>query len=172
MSRKVITGDKELEATLATLADKAADRVAKSALGAALTVAARAMKKAAPIGQTRTLRDSIGKRNERNKRNGIHTAKAGINVGKRKKKPDAGKVINAPHAHLVALGTQRRQRTKLGGLFAGIKNPTQEQLSTGVMPSNPFIKRAYEASRAVARTAAQRRAAKALAREAAKAAKR
>lgn len=173
MARKILTGDKELERTLKTLADKAADRVAKGTLGAGLTVIAREMKRDAPVGKTGHLKSEIGKRNERNKRKGLYEAKAGIGVGKRKKpksqKGQTQRIAGAPHGHLVGLGTKPRTRKKLGGRFAYIKNPTSQQLSTGTMPANPFVKRAYHAARSSAETAMQKRAAKALAREAAKA---
>ena len=168
MARKILTGDVEIEKTLKQLADKAADRVARNALGAALTVVAKVMKKTAPVGTTGSLKASIGKRNEKGKRRGIYTAKAGINVGKRSKKTEKRL---APHSHLVALGTKPRFRKSLGGRFAGIANPSQQQLSTGVMPSNDFIKRAYESSREAAQSAMRRRAEKSLARELEKAKK-
>lgn len=167
MARMILTGDKELEATLKTLADKAADRVARSVLGAGLTVIARAMKAAAPVGKTGAVKASIGKRNERKKRTGVFEAKTGVNVGKKTKRK--GKF--APHAHLVALGTKPRVRKTIGGKFGYIKNPSQQQLSTGTMPSNPFVKRAYETSRAAAATRMQIQSIKALEREAKKARK-
>ena len=173
MARKILTGDKELEATLKELADKAADRVAKSALGAGLNVIRRAIKKAAPVGPTGNLKASIGKRLEKGKRGRAFTAKAGINVGRKtKKEKTTGIMARAPHAHLVALGTQRRSRKTLGGKFANIVNPTSEQLSTGTMPANPFVKQAAASAQGAAAIAMRKQAAKALAREAAKAAKR
>jgi len=170
MARKFLTGDKELEAMLKSLADKAADKIAKSALGAGLTVIRKAIKKAAPVGPTGNLKASIGKRLEKGKRGGVMTAKAGINVGKKtKKEKTTGIMARAPHAHLVALGTQRRSRKTLGGKFATIVNPTPEQLATGTMPANPFVKQAAESAMGAASIAMRKQAAKALAREAAKA---
>ena len=171
MARKILTGDKELEATLKKLADKSADRVARSVLGAGLTVIAKAMRNAAPVGKTGSVKASIGKRNQRNKRKGLFEAKAGVNVGKKKKQLSTA-IATAPHGHLVALGTKPRFRKSIGGRFGYIKNPSQQQLSTGTMPSNPFIKQAYESARGNAAAAMKKRAEKALAREAIKAAKR
>lgn len=162
MARVYLTGDKELEATLSRLADKAADRVARSALGAGLTVLVKAMRKAAPVGPTGNLRRSIGRRLESRKRSGRLIAKAGVNVGK----GAVRKGRTAPHSHLVAMGTQRRSRKRLGGQFAGIADPTPQQLSTGTMPANPFIRRATESSRSAVALAMRKRAEKKLAQEA------
>jgi hypothetical protein len=175
MARKIITGDKELEASLRHMADKSADNVAKAALGGSLSVLTRNIKKAAPVGATGNLKASIGSRFEKGSRQnkGKVRAIAGINVGKRtKKEKAAGSMIRGPHAHLVALGTKARKRKTLGGKFAGIKNPTTDQLSTGVMPSNPFVKNASGQGHAQMLLASQKRAAKALDREAVKAARR
>lgn len=167
MARTILTGDKEIEATLTKLADKAADRVARNALGAGLTVVAKAMKQAAPVGKTGSVKASIGKRNEKKKRSGVMEAKAGVNVGKKTK--IKGKF--APHAHLVALGTKPRQRKRIGGRFSYLTNPTPQQLSTGTMPANSFVRMAYESSRSAARTAMTVAAKRSLGREVAKARK-
>ncbi len=153
MARKYITGDKELEKRLRWLADKAADRVARSATGAGLTVIAKAQKKAAPEGPTGNTKASIGKRFERKARTGFVTAKAGVNVGKRSKRK--GRI--APHSHLVALGTRPRVR-KSGG-------------STGVMPANPWIKTSTQSALGAVKTRMTAAATKALAREARRALK-
>jgi HK97 gp10 family phage protein len=166
MTRTILTGDKEIEKTLAKLADKAGDRVARNALGAGLTKVAKAMKQAAPVGKTGAVKASIGKRNEKS-RKGVFEAKAGVNVGKKTK--IKGKF--APHAHLVALGTKRRQRKAIGGRFSYLKNPTPQQLSTGTMPANSFVRMAYESSRSAARTAMTIAAKRSLGRELAKARK-
>lgn len=166
MGRKYLTGDDGIEKALKYLAEKSADRIAKSALGAGLVVVNKAIKKAAPRGKTNQLADSIGRRLERNKRNGVVTAKTGINVGKTKKGQDR-KV--APHSHLVALGTRPRTRRTIGGRFAYIKNPTDTQLSTGSMPANHFVRTAYQQSRSAAQAAMRKRAEKKLVDEAAKA---
>ena len=166
MTRIYLTGDKELEATLKNLADKEAYKIARSALGAGLSKMAAAIRRAAPVGPTGNLKANIGKRLEKGKRGGKIMAKAGVNVGKTKKtEKAAGKSgrDRAPHAHLVALGTQRRARQAIGGRFAGIRNPTDQQLSTGTMPANPFVKQAVQSSKSSVTEAMQKRAAKALA---------
>lgn len=155
MARKFITGDAELEAALRSLADNAADKIAKSAIGAGLTVLVNAMRKEAPVGATGAVKKSIGKRFERNKKTGLVTAKAGVNVGKR----TSNKIgREAPHSHLVILGTKRRKRQTIGGRFGFIRNPTDEQLSTGSGPENPFIRRATEGSTGSVRRAMHEKA--------------
>lgn len=166
MARTVFTGLPDLEKTLKNLADKTGDKIAKSALRAGAVVVAKAERKAAPVGKTGQLRDSIGSRVGKG-RGGIFQAKAGINVGKRTKAKRAKGPL-APHAHLAALGTQQRQRNSLGGKFANIKNPTSQQLSTGAARSNPFIRTAYQSARSRAADAMSKQAQKTLARELAK----
>lgn len=164
MARIHISGDDQLEGMLRYLETQVADRVAKSCLSAGLTVIARAMKRMAPVGETGAVKNSIGKRNERGKRGGVFTAKAGINVGKMSKK--LGQVVKAPHSHLVALGTKKaRTRKTIGGKFSFITNPTAKQLSTGFMPSNEFVRIAYLSSKSAAATAMKKRAEKRLAKE-------
>jgi HK97 gp10 family phage protein len=166
MARKIITGLPELEKTLKNLADKTADKIARSALRAGVVVVAKAEKAAAPVGKTGQLKASIGSRVGKG-RSGIFQAKAGVNVGKRTKAKQA-KGPMAPHAHLAALGTQPRLRKRLGGRFSNIKNPTPQQLSTGSGPANPFIRNAYNSARSRAMDAMSKQAAKTLARELAK----
>lgn len=180
MARKIITGDAELEKRLKGLADKSADRVARAALGGALSATAKVMRRAAPVGATGNLKRSIGSRFEKGTKKNKPQAKVGINVGKRTaKKKNAlserfGEKMAAPHSHLVGLGTKRRIRTRLGGKFAThaklSKNLAidQEKLTTGVMPANQFVKQSYEAARAGVSAAMTKRATKALAREVAK----
>tara|TARA_R110000822_G_scaffold216828_1_gene351385 strand:- start:2843 stop:3358 length:516 start_codon:yes stop_codon:yes gene_type:complete len=148
MARAILTGVDEIEKTLRKLSDKTGDRVARSALGAGLGEVAKRIKKAAPVGKTKSLQKSIGKRYEKTKRIKYFQAKAGVNVGKQKKTAEGfEKKINAPHAHLVALGTKQRTRKRIGGKFSYIRKPSSKQLSTGTMPSNPFVRTAYNASK-------------------------
>ena len=172
MVRQYVTGIPELEATLSKLADKSADRVARSAIGGGLTIAAKRIRQAAPKGKTGALKKSIRSRFIKQSGSRPTTAKVGVNVGKQKKTAEGlVKRIKAPHAHLVALGTKRRKRKKLGGKFAFIKQPSSQQLSTGTMPENPFLRKAFEAARPETMQRMRDRAAKALEREAAKARK-
>jgi hypothetical protein len=95
-------------------------RLARAALGAALTESARLIRNAAPRG-TR-IRKSVGKRFNKNRRIGVHEAKAGLNVG--------SKSGTAPHAHFFTLGTKARY-TKRGQF-------------RGSVPENVFVKQAIE----------------------------
>ena len=166
MARQIITGVPELEAVLSKLADKAADRVARSAIGGGLTIAAKRIKQAAPKGKTGAIRKSIKSRFKRAQGGRAPSAKIGINVGKQKKTAEGfAKRIKAPHSHLVALGTKPRKRKRIGGKFAFLREPTDQQLSTGAMPANPFLKQAFEAARPETMQRMRERAAKALARE-------
>jgi len=185
MARKVITGDKELEATLKGMADKAADRVARAALGGALSTVTKEIRSKAPVGKTKNLKTSIGSRFEKGSKRNAPVAKAGINVGKRtsarakKLIEKLGQGMVAPHSHLVGLGTKQRIRKRIGGRFASQANDNlsqnltidQAKLTTGTMPSNPFVKQAYEAANSKMGAAMRKRASKALDREAAKAKK-
>jgi hypothetical protein len=161
MARQFITGDRELEKTLKTLADKAADQIARSAIGAGLTVMKGAIKKAAPVGNTGMLKKSIGSRFERAKKGRPVVAKAGINIGKRKKNRPH-KVAIGPHAHLIALGTDDRIRNRIGGKFAYLKNPTPRQRFTGRVTPNGFVKAATLSSTARVAAVMKKRAQKKL----------
>jgi hypothetical protein len=172
MARQILTGVADIEKLLSGLSDKAGDKIARSALGAGLGLVAKKIKKAAPVGKTKALRNSIGKRFEKQKRPQWFQAKAGVNVGKQKKTAEGFKGhLKAPHAHLVALGTRYRERDKIGGRFSYIKNPTKTQLTTGEMPSNPFLKQAYMSAKAEASERMKIKAKERLAKELAKAKK-
>lgn len=143
-----VTGIAELDRKLESLPQKARTKCLRPALSQALTIEVKAIKAAAPVGKTGALKRSIGKR-IKFKRDGTIVAKAGINVGSRTK---ASKLLKAagvtvksvgrsaymslhntvsgvsPHGHLVALGTKQRT-TKSGA-------------NRGVMPPNPFVRRA------------------------------
>lgn len=163
MARLVLTGDKQIEATLKKLSDKGADKIATAAVRAGLNVISAGIRKESPKGETGTLKKSIGSRFEKKTRRTTTTAKAGIGVGKRKRsEKDVKRIIRAPHGHLVALGTAQRTRKTIGGAFRSIVNPTPEQLSTGTMPSDPFVKRGYEKAKAKAAAKMKARAAMAL----------
>lgn len=136
-----LTGVKEIDAVIRKMASKDGDKIAKAAISGGLAELAKGIKSEAPKGATGLLRKSIGKRFEKPSGKKLVTAKAGVNVGKQK---TTAKAINgrprAPHIHLVALGTVARTRKQIGGRFSYIQNPTAKQLSTGTMPSNPFVK--------------------------------
>lgn len=157
-----ITGIAELDRKFSELPRKAQTKCLRPALNAALTIEVKAMKAAAPVGPTGLLQKTIGKR-LKIKRDGTVVAKAGINVGKRSKVSKALKAAGisvksvgrsefmrlhnqasiaagllAPHSHLVALGTQPRF--------------TRSGAYRGVMPPNPFIRRAAASANSAAQS--------------------
>lgn len=95
-------------------------KLSRAALGAGLTEAARLIRKAAP--RKSRLKKSVGTRFKKDTKRGQHTAKAGLNVGK--------KNGTAPHAHFFTLGTAQRH--------------TRRGLNRGRVVPNFFVKRAIE----------------------------
>lgn len=169
MARQVITGHKEIEDAISQLIDKVADKVARAALGGAMSATAAAIRREAPKGPSGNLRRGIKGRFVNGSRKNKPTAKVGVNVGKQSRaEREAGRILRAPHAHLVALGTAKRQRKSIGGRFAYLSTPTAEQLSTGTMPANDFVRRGYQAASGKSAAAMIKRAIKALEREAKK----
>lgn len=171
MKARILTGDKELDAVLQTMKQKSADAIARAALGGALSAIAAGIRKAAPTGETKALKQSIGSRFEKQRGRRGPTAKAGVNVGKMTtsraekltKKWGARKM--APHAHLVGLGTAKRYRKNIGGKFRGMFVGNKEKRTTGTMPSNDFVMRGTLRAKARAFTQSRKRAANALQRQ-------
>lgn len=158
MTIQAITGEKEIDRKLERLEKKSARKVARRAVNKSTRTVTNAIKQEAPKGRrhrdalgrfaterkstVNTLSKAIGQRAlKKSEAAGQVAAKTGVGVGKRKKKE--GK--RAPHAHLVALGTRRRKRRKVGGVFKGASRK-----STGRMPANDFVKRGYSKSKAIA----------------------
>lgn len=138
-----IVGDKQLIRRLKRLEKKGQNAAARKALGKGMTVTANAMRQAAPVGEKKMVKKSIGKKLKKNKKTGLHESRVGINIGKKRRPkgtPITGKgasKFQSPHAHLVALGTKPRVHKKTGK-------------SVGSVPPNPFVKRAFAATRAKA----------------------
>lgn len=126
-----VDGVGELQQQLRGLADREVRRPLRSGVGKGLTVVAKAIRQAAPVGKTRSIRKAIGKRFARNRRSGEMEAKAGIDVGKKRSR-DGSKGIQARHGHLVALGTAERF-TKTGA-------------KRGSVRANDFVGRGFAAS--------------------------
>ena len=135
-----ITGDKALDRKLSHLSDKGQARATKSAIGKALTVIARGIRNAIPP-NLKSVKKTVGTKNKKNKRKGIHEAKVGLGVGKQKKQARAGKPgvgISKANVHWWALGTGERQK--------------KDGQSTGAMPEGPkVVKEGYLASQGEAR---------------------
>jgi hypothetical protein len=141
--QRVLTGVPELDSAMQQLAIPIANRIGKAALRAGVKAVAKAQKAAAPVGKTGGVQASIGSRMDAYGRQGLINAKAGVGVGKTTKTRTA---VDAPHAHLVAAGTKKRWRKRIGGKYAWIKNPTNRQLSTGAVTPQDFIRRGYAAA--------------------------
>jgi hypothetical protein len=159
-SRVVLEGLTGMEKRLEALASpKIRDRIVKAGLGSALNIVRTGIKREAP-NRTGFLRGGIGRKVMKGRAPGAWIAKAGVRVGKVKNDVRTG--------HLVALGTGERHRESLGGKFSFIKNPTEDQLSTGSMPANSFVQRGYSKTIGRAMATLERRVEKKLASELAK----
>lgn len=160
---QILTGWKELDENLKALDTRVANRVATSAMRSALTVAKKGIKSAASDHKDKGILDqSINSRFSKKQGGAVVRAKVGVNVGKRTALPQGV----ARHAHLVALGTKPRVRKKIGGKFAYLKRPKSK--STGVMPSDEFVKQGYAASEVAMQSAMVTAATRSLEREVAK----
>jgi len=155
---RILTGDKQLDATLRDMATAGANRVAKSTIRAGLNVMQSEIKKAAKG----RIKDEIGKKFKNIGRTSRLEAKTGVGVGKRKQ-TDPKK---EPIGHFYAVGTKHRTRKRIGGRFGYLKNPTKRQLSTGQMPARPFVKQAVSSAAPTAAAKMKAAATKALDREA------
>ena len=131
-----VTGDKELTKQLTAIA-RGVRKATRRAVNKGLTVIRKAVADEAPVGKTRSVKKSIGKR--LNKLSGSTpeiTGKVGPGVGKKKLKKDGSKSDTSPHAHLAVLGTVERF-TKRGA-------------SRGIMPQNDFVSRGFARSQTAA----------------------
>ena len=194
MIQAEVTGIEELKDRLNKLAYAGASRASSKGIRAGLKVLEKAQKAAAPVGKTGALKARIGSRflkSGKGRQRGVQTAKAGINVGrKRTKVGEEAKGRDkayAPHSHLVALGTQPRWagivygRTKRRGQKSEY-NPKADKFSdkingknlkgkaryTGIMPANPFVRVSSQAAEAQAIEAVRTTTLEAIAAEVAK----
>jgi hypothetical protein len=118
-----ITGDKKIDRKLKRLAKSGQKRIARAALGKALTVLARGVRNAIDPKQ-KSAKKTVGTKNKKNKKTGIHEAKVGFGVGKQPKKKQRG---NRPGVGI--------SKTNIHWLLLGTKNRTTEKgKSTGAMP--------------------------------------
>jgi hypothetical protein len=110
-----ITGDKALDRKLRNLATSGQKRIARAALGKALTVLARGVRNAIDPSQ-KSAKKTVGTKNKKNKKTGLHEAKVGLGVGKQtksKKQRDSkkgGVGISKTNIHWLVLGTKQRAR--------------------------------------------------------------
>jgi HK97 gp10 family phage protein len=152
MAKVSITGDKALDRKLASLSTKGSRRARTAAVKAGMTAVARGIRSEVPVGETKALKKSIGSRVAKAKRGankGTTQAKAGVNVGKK-----SGK--QAPHSHLVALGTEDRYtgerswKRKKGGV--GKRATGNKRAYRGAMPADDFVSRGFNKSAGTAKT--------------------
>lgn len=121
-----VTGKRRIDKKLDRLEDKVRTKFMRSNVSKAGTVLRKAVAAAAPVGKTKKLKKAIGKSTKKVRGQGDGGAdfqglRVGTNVGKKGDKA-------APHAHLVALGTKKRQ--------------TKDGKSLGRMKKNDFVKKA------------------------------
>lgn len=146
-------------ARLSSLAYAGAARASSKGIRAGLKVLVKAMRAGVPVDKG-LLRQSLGTRFRKTGKDAVIRAKAGLNVGKKQ----GQKRGYAPHAHLVALGTQPRWKGIKYGYTRGVKgkkrgkyDPRRDSLSekakkggrihyTGIMPANDFISDAVRSS--------------------------
>lgn len=101
---------------------KTRKKLTRRAVSKGITILVRALKRAAPTGKTKNLKKAIGRSSKKVKKGEdkyFTGSRVGMNVGKKMAK-------QAPHGHLVVLGTRQRK--------------TKKGKSTGRMPKNNFIK--------------------------------
>lgn len=124
-----VTGKRRLDKKLDKLEDNVRSKLMRRNISKAGTVLRKAIAAAAPVGETKKLKKSIGKSTKkvRGASGGVdfQGLRVGTNVGKKGEK-------QAPHAHLVVLGTKKRTTT--------------EGKSTGRMKKNNFVKKAAKRS--------------------------
>lgn len=150
-----LSGEKELAAKLAALSSRDASRITRRAMLAGAKemrdeIRWQIKPAKTPGHSARGLKASIGARVKKSRRTGDVEAKAGVGVGGGKGGGNMkGKAKNqAPHFHLVALGTRdrwtghRTRRTKTGEHRERTGNPIAYR---GRMPADDFVGRAYQA---------------------------
>lgn len=142
---KYVSGDKELEALFARLADKTATKAEKAGVRAALTPLSRAIRSAinsspAPSAVKRAARATVGRSMKRAKSGigkGYTTAKAGFGVGKQtakqkekaseRAKKGRGVGLSKANIHWAVLGTKKRSTRK--GKSTGAMPPLLEDVT-------------------------------------------
>jgi hypothetical protein len=112
-----ITGDKAMDRKLKRLATSGQKRISRSTLGNGLTVLGRGIRNAIDPKQ-KSAKKTVGSKNKKNKKTGLHDAKVGLGVGKRtksKKQRDTkkgGVGISKENIHWLTLGTGHRATKK------------------------------------------------------------
>lgn len=123
-----ITGVREVDRRLANIEKRDARRIGRNAARAGASQVSKGIKSAAPIGETKGLKRSIGWRHAKNRRKAIQETKAGINVGKKVTDKNRSKY----GGHLV-MPKGDRTRKRIGGKFAyldGDVDPTTGKIGS------------------------------------------
>jgi hypothetical protein len=138
MINATITGDKALDRKLKRLATSGQKRIARAALGKALTVLARGIRNAVDPKQ-KSAKKTVGTKNKKNKKTGVHEAKVGFGVGKKTKSkkqrdPKKGGVgISKENIHWLILGTTERHRDD--GAATGKMQKAPDWMKKGIKAS-------------------------------------
>lgn len=111
-----ITGDKKMDRKLKNLATSGQKRISRAALGKGLTVLGRGIRNAIDPKQ-KSAKKTVGSKNKKNKKTGLHDAKVGLGVGKRTKSKKQrgtkkGVGISKENIHWLTLGTGHRATKK------------------------------------------------------------
>lgn len=126
-SKSLLTGHAALDAKLKQMG-KRGTGIAKKGFSKCMTVLVKDMRRRAPKGKTKQTKKSIGKRFVKQRKSDEVIAKVGVNVAN---KPPELKRSQAPHAHLVGMGSKERFK--------------QNGQSTGTMPKNSFVRQSVMA---------------------------
>lgn len=147
-----IQGQEKLQQKLRTLGPRVEKKVARRAINRGASVFVKKIRAEAPVGETKSIKKEVGKRVNA-KKPGEITAKAGLGVGKKRKKAakqaEAGnkRQVDAsePHGHLVAKGTKARYtgertwKTKRGKVRR--RSTGKPRAYRGKMTANGFVRR-------------------------------
>ena len=174
-----LEGFKELDAALAALPDGLARGAAKRSMKKAGEIIAAAQRALAPVGPTGNLRDSISVQVKARNLTGLaefggvlsdggsrQEAKQALRSARGERGSEGTRIVvnvgsSAPHAHLVEFGTVERHWLTGGIHIRGgrvgrgkgrrrILFTLSKGKSTGIMPANPFIRPAFDATKGVA----------------------
>lgn len=146
VAKRIVTGDKEIDASLQHLKIGGANKIIRKGFTKALRVGLKAMKAKVPA-QYKEAKKALGSRIDRKggKSRDQHRAKVGAAVGKasaaepKSRKKGTGVGIGGANLHWFIQGTSDRDRKKIGGSLAKY-NKSSTSKSTGAMaPVMPDI---------------------------------
>lgn len=159
---RIVTGVKELDRKLKKVETKLANKAARAGLLKGVRLGAKLAKKEVPS-KLKSVKKSIGssvKKSKGGESKGITQAKFGVSVGKKSKAKPAkrsshgGVGITSDNVHWFVLGTANRE--------------TSSGKSTGRMPANDIIQKAFKSGKSKIRKAVVSKATEVLKKELAK----